>query len=109
MLKIRSGEVIEEMNSVTRDGDTIAAQGTNKDDRVMALGLGIRCWEERVRRTLSLSQRTRERELARLRLTPEDKYKMFTSYQFQSFLGEKKVIRQREQMAIRASRRRFGR
>lgn len=109
MLKIRSMETLEEMRSVTRDGDSINAQGTNKDDRVMALGLGIRCWEERVRRSMSLSQRTREREMARLRLTPEDKYKMFTSYQFQAFLGEKKVIRQRELLALKASRRRFGR
>jgi len=109
MLKVRSSATLEEMRSVTRDGDSIAAQGTKKDDRVMSLSLGIRCWEERVRRTMSLNQRTREREQARLRLTPEDKYKMFTSYQFQSFLGEKKVIRQREIAALKASRRRFGR
>lgn len=109
MLKIRSKETLEEMRSVTREGDSIAAQGSNKDDRVMSLALGIRCWEERVRRTLSVTQRTREREWARLRLTPQDKYKMFTSYQFQQFLGEKKLLRQREQRALQASRRRFGR
>lgn len=109
MLKIRSQDSLEEMRSVTRDGDTIAAQGKNKDDRVMGLALGVRCWEERVRRTLSVSQRTRERELAKLRLTPEDRYKMFTSYQFQQFLGEKKVIREREARALRAHNRRFGR
>jgi hypothetical protein len=109
MLKIRSKETLEEMRSVTREGDSIAAQGSNKDDRVMSLALGIRCWEERVRRTLSVTQRTREREWARLKLTPEDKYKMFTSYQFQQFLGEKKLLRQREQRALQASRRRFGR
>lgn len=109
MLKVRSQDTIEEMRSVTREGDTIAAQGKNKDDRVMALGLGIRCWEERVRRTMSVQQRTREREMAKLRLTPEDRYKMFSSYQFQSFLGEKKMLRQREQQALRAHQRRFGR
>lgn len=109
MLKIRSMETLQEMRSVTRDGDSIAAQGSNKDDRVMALGLGIRCWEERVRRTMSVGQRTREREWARLRLTPEDKYKMFTSYQFQKFLGEKNLLRAREARAVAASRRRFGR
>jgi hypothetical protein len=109
MFKIRSQETLEEMRSVTRDGDTIAAQGKNKDDRVMSCALGIRCWEERVRRTLSVSQRTRERELAKLRLTPEDRYKMFTSYQFQQFLGEKKMIRDREARALRAHNRRFGR
>jgi hypothetical protein len=109
MLKIRSQDTLEEMRSVTREGDTIAAQGKNKDDRVMALGLGIRCWEERVRRTMSVQQRTREREMAKLRLTPEDRYKMFSSYQFQSFLGEKKMLRQREAAAIRAHQRRFGR
>lgn len=109
MFKIRSLDTLEEMRSVTRDGDTIAAQGKNKDDRVMACALGIRCWEERVRRTLSVSQRTRERELAKLRLTPEDRYNMFTSYQFQQFLGEKKILREREMRALRAHNRRFGR
>jgi hypothetical protein len=109
MLKIRSKETLEEMRSVTREGDSIGAQGNNKDDRVMSLALGIRCWEERVRRGMSVAQRTREREWARLRLTPDDKYKMFTSYQFQKFLGEKKILRQREQRAVQASRRRFGR
>lgn len=109
MLKIRSRETLEEMNSVTREGDSIAAQGKNKDDRVMSLGLGIRCWEERVRRAMSVAQRTREREQSKLRLTPEDRYKMFSSYQFQSFLGEKKILRDREARALRAHRRRFGR
>lgn len=109
MLKIKSQDTLEEMRSVTREGDTIAAQGKNKDDRVMALGLGIRCWEERVRRTMSVQQRTREREMAKLRLTPEDRYKMFSSYQFQSFLGEKKILRDREARALRAHRRRFRR
>ena len=109
MFKIRSQETLEEMRSVTRDGDTIAAQGKNKDDRVMSSALGIRCWEERVRRTMSVTQRTRDRELAKLRLTPEDRYKMFTSYQFQHFLGEKKMIREREIRALKAHQRRFGR
>jgi hypothetical protein len=109
MLKIRSMDTLQEMRSVTREGDSIAAQGAHKDDRVMSLGLGIRCWEERVRRAMSVAQRTREREHAKLRLTPQDKYKMFTSYQFQKFLGEKQVLRQREQRAIANSRRRFQR
>jgi hypothetical protein len=109
MLKIRSMETLEEMRSITREGDSIAAQGKNKDDRAMALGLGIRCWEERVRRTLSVGQRTRAREEAKLRLTPEDRYKMFTSYQFQQFLGEKKLIRDREQKAQRLAQRGYRR
>lgn len=109
MLKIRSIETLEEMRSVTREGDTIAAQGSKKDDRVMGLAMMVRCWEERVRRTLSVAQRTREREMAKLRLTPEDKYRMFTSFQFQQFLGAKKMLRDREQQALRASRRRYGR
>jgi hypothetical protein len=108
MLKIRSMETLKEMRSVTREGDSIAAQGHSKDDRVMALALGIRCWEERVRRTMSVGQRTRERELAKVRLSPEDKYKMFTSFQFQKFLGAKEMIRERENKALRLAQRRFG-
>lgn len=111
MLKIRSQDTLEEMRSVTREGDTIKAQGRNKDDRVMGLGLGIRCWEERVRRMMTAGMRTRERELARRRLTPEDKYKMFNEFQFQAFLNGNKIVRhareraQRQQLRARGYRR----
>lgn len=101
MLRIRSQDTLEEMRSVTREGDTIKAQGRNKDDRVMGLGLGIRCWEERIRRTLTAQMRTRERELARRRLTPEDKYKMFNQFQFQAFLNARGTARQAAARALR--------
>lgn len=107
MLHVRSEETIDEMISVTREGDTIKAQGRKKDDRVMGLGLGLRCWEERVRRTMTAGMRTRERELARRRLTPQDKYKMFSQYQFQAFLGEKKRLRDHQARLIRQETRRL--
>jgi hypothetical protein len=101
MLRIRSMATLEEMRSVSREGDSIAAGGRNKDDRVMALGLAIRCWEERVRRMMTSAMRTREREHAKQRLTPEDKYKMFNSFQFQAFMKGNQLARARQDRVLR--------
>lgn len=108
MLHIHSADTIDEMISVTREGDVIKAQGRHKDDRVMSLGLAIRCWEERVRRMMTAGMRTRERELARRRLTPEDKYKMFNEFQFQAFLQGNKLVRLNRERAQRQSLRARG-
>lgn len=109
MLCIRSMALLEEARTVTREGDTIKAEGRAKDDRIMGVALALRCWEERVRKLMMSSQRTREREHAKLRLTPEDKYKMFTKHMvFDRFLGGKAYQRQLDDRTARAQRQRFG-
>lgn len=87
MLRIRSQDTIEEMRSVTREGDTIEAQGHRKDDRVYSMAMGVRCWEERARRSLITSRRTRDNEAARRRLTITDQVSLYNTAQFEAFLS----------------------
>jgi hypothetical protein len=89
MLKIRSLETLEEMRSVTREGDVIGAQGKKKDDRTVALALGVRCWEERCRKALTVQRRTREYEAARRRLTIQDQAMLYTQHQLENFFRNK--------------------
>jgi hypothetical protein len=96
MLHIRSMDTLEEMRSVTREGDTIASQGRKKDDRVMALAMGVRCWEEKVRRSLATNKRTKENEVAKKRMTVRDQADMYQKYQLDAFFAVKRVTRYRE-------------
>lgn len=89
MLTIRSQDTVEEMRSIAQEGDSIAAQGSKKDDRVIALAMGIRCWEERVRRTLMAGKRTREAEVAKHRMTLKDQIQLFNGSQLSDFFAVK--------------------
>ena len=89
MLRIRSMDTLEEMRSITREGDAIGAQGSAKDDRVMSLAMGIRCWDERVRRSLINSKRTRAAEEAKRRMSIVDQVAMYNGNQLETFLAGK--------------------
>lgn len=77
-IKIKSQECLVEMQRMVRDGDTIKGEGTAKYDRVMALSLAVRCWEDSERRTLVAQQRTREYESNNRQITVNDLQKMFS-------------------------------
>lgn len=98
-LTIRSLETLEEMKAITRDGDSIRAQGTKKDDRAIALALGVRCWEERVRRGMMAGKRTRANEEAKRRLTLKDQISIFNESQLSSFFAVKAGQRRRAAQA----------
>lgn len=98
-LTIRSLETLEEMKAITRDGDSIRAQGTKKDDRAIALALGVRCWEERVRRGMMAGKRTRANEEAKKRLTLKDQISIFNENQLSSFFAVKAGQRRRAAQA----------
>lgn len=102
MLHIRSMDTLEEMKAVTREGDSIEAQGSKKDDRVMALAMAVRCWEERVRRGLMTQKRTRQSEMTRKRLTVVDQYQLYSQHISQQTL---EFARQRRVKAVAAARR----
>lgn len=102
MLRIRSMDTLEEMRSITREEDSIAARGSKKDDRAVALALGVRCWEERVRRMLTNGMRTREREAAKKRLSVTDMSKMFHETIMTNFMAGKAAERH---MAVRSQSR----
>lgn len=101
MLHIRSAETLDEMRTVTREGDVIGAQGHKKDDRVTGLALGVRCWEERIRRTLATQKRTRENEAAKRRMSIVDQSGLFMANQLQSFFAVKRVKRARDNRILR--------
>ena len=97
------------MRSIARDGDSIAAQGTKKDDRVISMALAVRYWEERVRRTLSTQRRTRENEKAKRHLTIQDAASLYANHALDQFFASKRVA---SKIAARQSRRaawRYGR
>lgn len=95
MLRLRSQDAIEEMRSVTREGDRIEAQGHRKDDRVYALAMAVRCWEERCRRPLISARRTRDAEIARRRMSIRDQVSLYNQAQFESFLSGRAGQRQK--------------
>lgn len=101
MLRVRSFDTLEEMKWITREGDKIGGDGSKKDDRVMALALAVRCWEERARRIMAPQKRTRAAEIARRRLTIRDQVKLFNEHQLTTFFAVKAGTRRREANAAR--------
>ena len=90
---VRSVETLKEMQSIARDGDTIQGAGRAKDDRVMALAMGVRAWEEKLRNGLIAGRRTREADRARVSLSPEARYNLFTKSTLQTFFTQKQRAR----------------
>lgn len=93
-LLVRSMETIEEMKTITREGDAIGAPGSKRDDRSFALALGIRAWDEKLRRGLNAGNRTREAERARLSASIVDQYALFSQNQLLYYLKDKERARQ---------------
>lgn len=92
-LAVRSQDLVEEMRSIARDGDSIAASGSGKDDRVMAMAMGIRAWEQQERRGLISQGRTKEYEVAKKRLTAQDQMALMNKYQLSNMFKRKDVAR----------------
>lgn len=100
MFRIRSMDLVGEMKSIAREGDTIKAPGSMKDDRVLAAAFAINCWETGPKRLLMASNRTRETEVARQRLTITDQVNLYQQNQLQYFFSRKardRMAGQREQ------------
>lgn len=107
-LRIRSLDLIEEMKSVERneeEGDEIAAGGSGKDDRVIAMALAVHCWDDRVVPTMSARKRTRENEYNRRRLTIADMSSLYMKAQFEDMLKRKQVQRKSHMRALRMAQR----
>ena len=100
MFRIRSMDLVGEMKSIAREGDTIKAPGSMKDDRVLAAAFAINCWETGPRRILMASNRTRESEAARQRLTVVDQVNLYQANQLQHFFAQKRRVRVDAQRAL---------
>ena len=59
---VRSIPLLEEMNTLVQDGDSISASGRNHDDRAFAAGLAHYAWAEWVRSSMMSENRTFDRE-----------------------------------------------
>lgn len=100
VLRVRSHETLNEMCDITREGDTIGADGSDHDDRVLALALGARQWEEGPRRRLMAAKRTREAEVARRRMSTVDMVKSFGEHQLATFLAGRDAARRGHMMSV---------
>lgn len=99
---IRSMDLVDEMRSIAREGDSISSPGNMKDDRVLAAALATHCWDDRVCRDLMTKRRTREAESARKRLSIVDQVYLFQQNQLTDFFAQKR--KNRQQLAIAAQR-----
>ncbi len=104
IVHLRSADTIDEMRWVTRQGDTIEAQGSKKDDRVLALAMGLRAWEDRARKILVPIRRTREADAAKKSLSIQSLASLYSKNQLQNFFNRKQGERNREITAIRRAR-----
>lgn len=108
-LHVRSQALLDEMESIEREGDTIEAMGSRKDDRVIAMALAVKYWEQTVRRILVSLNRTRANEEAKRRLSMTDMLSMFHSQQLQNFFAAKQAVRSKEAALLRRQAWRHGR
>ncbi len=91
--RLRSLDLIKEMNSIARDGDEIGAQGSKKDDRTIASALANYYWATRIRQKLIQEKRTRASEEARARLSIVDQVALFNQNSLEQFFAQKQMIR----------------
>ena len=108
-LRIRSHDLIEEMKTVARDGDSIAAEGNLKDDRVLAAAMAVHYWDSKIRRNLILQKRTREAEAVKRRMSVVDQTYLFSQNMMSQFMGQKAQSRIREQQLSMKQTWRYGR
>lgn len=93
----RSLDLLDEMRSISRNGDKIAADGDNRDDRTFAAALAIWAWDDRLRRGLIAGGRTREAERAKLSMSFTDQYQLFVQNHLDAFFKTKQNARQRQE------------
>jgi hypothetical protein len=98
--RVRSMDLVEEMKTIAREGDTIKAPGSMKDDRVLAASFAVHCWENGPRKLLMGSNRTRDAESARQTLTIKSQIDLFQSNKLQAFFASKRRARVDQQRAL---------
>ncbi len=101
LFRVRSADLITEMQSVTQEGDTIKAPGSKKDDRVVAAAFMVYYWQNSIRKQLITQNRSREAEQAKSRMSIADQVGLFQQNMLQSFFDSKRRERiQARQNAI---------
>jgi hypothetical protein len=109
-LHVRSGDLIEEMKTIARDGDTIAGEGSGEhDDRVVAMALATHYWDTRIRRNLIVQKRTREAERVKKHKSVVDQVALFNQNMMASFTAGKAQTRMNQQRLAMKQAWRYGR
>ena len=92
-LRVRSSALVEEMKAVSREGDTIKAPDSMKDDRTIALALATYYWETKMMMPMISQRRTRESEEARRRLSIVDQVSLFNQNHLEDYFRSKRMVR----------------
>lgn len=108
VIRLRSLDLVKEMATIAREGDSIGAQGSLFDDRVMAAAMAVHCWEEKCRRDLIAKRRTRDAEAARKRMSVVDQVALFNQNHLDMFFKAKQGVRQNELRALQRNQWRRG-
>jgi hypothetical protein len=108
-LRIRSHDLIEEMKTIARDGDSIAAEGTLKDDRVIAMAMALHYWDTKIRRNLIVQKRTREAEAVKKFKSVVDQTALFNQNMLAAFTSQKQQTRIQSQRLAMRNTWRYGR
>jgi len=103
-LRVRSHAAIKEMNTIARDGDSISAPQSMRDDLVLALAFACHYWETSIRKDLIVQKKTRASEEARKRLSIADQLLLFNQNQLGYFFAEKARVRQQQQRVLQNRR-----
>lgn len=106
-LIIRSETAYNQMQAVVREGDSISA-ATGRDDNVISLAIGCRCWDESLRPKLVTARRTREIERARTAMSISDMSAIYNKNVLEAMFSVKYQERLRERAVMAAEARRFG-
>ena len=88
-LHVRSLDLIKECNTVARDGDTIKAPDSMKDDRVLAMALACHYWDQTIKKALIPSGRTRTAEAAKAQQSVQSMVSLFNKSCLESMFRQK--------------------
>jgi hypothetical protein len=108
-LHVRSNDLVEEMKTIARDGDSIAAEGSLKDDRVLAMAMAVHYWDTKIRRNLIVQKRTREAEAVKKQRSVVDQTALFNQNMMAAFMGQKQKSRIDQQRLAMKAAWRYGR
>lgn len=107
-LRIRSRAAVDEMKTIARDGDSISAPSSMRDDCVLALALSTYFWETSIRKQLLVQKRTRESEAARMQMSVTNQVYLFNQNTLADYMKAKQQGRYRQQQMDRRASWRYG-
>jgi hypothetical protein len=101
-LHVRSMDLINECNTIARDGDSIKAPDGMKDDRVLAMALSCHYWDQTIKKAMITQNRTRSAEEAKANVSVQSMLSLFNKNCLDQMFRQKASQRLAErQLAMR--------